>query len=394
MKLTDANVARLVLPDGKDDHIEFDDSVPGLGYRMRGSGSRSWVFQYRTGGRQRRLTIGAASALSAAAARATAVKLYARIKLGADPASEKERTRADDTFGAVLLSLYLKHKAERLRPRSFTELQRHLVVHAAPLHRLPFASVTRRDVSKVTAGVAGPVAANRVAASIAAFFAWGVREGLVDNSPAAVLNKRAERPRERVLSDDEIALVWAATGGSDQHSAIVRLLLLTGCRRQEIGGLLWSEIDFDRALVSLPGSRTKNARSREVPLSAPALEILARQPRREGCGGHVFGEGPRGFRGFAQGKAALDKRAPIARWVIHDLRRTVSTVMNGRLGIEPHVVEHLLGHVGGQSAIARVYNVSTYAREQRQAAAIWADHVAALAEGRTAKVVSFARPTQ
>jgi integrase len=104
------------------------------------------------------------------------------------------------------------------------------------------------------------------------FFTWCMREGLIDSNVVIATNKNHEGGgRERVLSDDELRAVWTATSGGDQHSAVVRLLLLTGARRDEIGGLKWDEIDFDDAMISLPGERTKTpncsiSRLRPLPL--------------------------------------------------------------------------------------------------------------------------------
>ncbi len=392
MRLTKDTVLRLTLPEGKTEALFADDRVPGLALRLREGGSRTWTFQYRIGRRQRRLTIGAAAALSVADAQAAAAKLHARVRLGEDPAAAKEQAIAaqGETFGAAA-SVYLDRQARRLRPRSLIEVRRHLLMHAKPLHKTPLAKISRRDVAGLVSTIAqssGPTAANRTGSSIAAYLAWAVREGWLEVNVAATINRLHEEPRSRVLTDDEYRRIWAATSGSDQYSAIVRLLMLGGWRRQEIGGLRWSEIDFDLALITLPAERVKTAQPHQIPLSAAMIAILKAQSRREGRD-DVFGEAQGGFRGWSQGKVALDKRAQISpRWVIHDLRRSFSTHLN-ELGVQPHVVEHLLNHVNGRSAISRTYNRATYAAEKRQALALWAEHLAAIVEERPAKIVTL-----
>jgi integrase len=375
--------------------LHWDSDIAGFGYRLRAGSNPTWVFQHRVGRKQRRITIGAATAISAKDARATAAGLYHRTKLGQDPAGDKAKAvqAQGETFKAAL-DIYLNRQAERLRPRSYVEVRRHLAVHAIPLHHLPLASIDRRTVAKLFAKLgdeSGPVAANRTRASCAAFLAWAMREGIADSNPIIGTNKAPERSRDRVLTNDELRKLWTATAGSDQHSAIVRLLLLTGCRREEIGGLAWQEIDFDRALITLPAARVKNARPFDLPLSDTAVEILKAQPRRAGRD-YIFGEGPsRGFRGWSQGKVALDQRASIAAWHLHDLRRTAATGM-ADIGILPHVIEAALNHQSGAKAgIAGIYNRASYANEKRQALDRWAEHVLAIVEGRDSKIVSLRR---
>ena len=271
MKLTDTNVSKLALPPGKTDAFFWDDDVTGLAVRLRSGGAKpTWVFQYRSGYRSRRMTLGAVSAMSASAARARAIQLYAQVKAGGDPASEKAKATAEqgETFLASL-NVYLKRQAERLRRRSFLEVRRHLVTHCKPLHKTPLAEIGRTDIARVVshlADSAGKVTANRIGSSCAAFFGWVIREGLVDNNPAATLNKQVETSRSRTLSDSELRTIWKATGATDQYGSIVRLVLLTGCRREEVGGLVWSEIDFDSATITLPPERTRTKREHIVPL--------------------------------------------------------------------------------------------------------------------------------
>src|SRR5262249_28732034 len=134
----------------------------------------------------------------------------------------------------------------------------------------------------------GAVTANRVRSTLSAMFAWGMREGLVLANPVINTNKREERPRERVLTDAELRLIWRALT-DNQYSTIVRLLMLTGQRLTEITGLRWSEIDFDRGVILLPGERTKNGRPHEIPMAKTVRSLLAAQPRSDGRE-FVFGD--------------------------------------------------------------------------------------------------------
>jgi integrase len=394
MRLTKRVVAELALPTGKAEALFADDRVPGLALRLREGGSRTWTFQFRVGRKQRRLTIGSASAISVADAQAAAAKLHARVKLGEDPAEAKQKAvAAQGETIAALLSVYLPRQRQRLRPRSMVEVERHLTVHARALHRLPADAVDRRAIAKVLARVGeenGPVAANLTRASLSAFFSWLCREGIRDDNPVIHTNVHAVAgSRERVLSDAEIKTVWAATSDGTEYGAIVKLLMLTGCRRNEIGGLKWTEVDLAKALIALPGARTKNNRPLDIPLTPGALALLETQPRKPDRD-FIFGRGKDGFMGWARGKIALDAGTHIEPWTLHDLRRSMSTVMHDRLGVQPHVVEACLGHVSGHKAgVAGVYNRASYANEKRRALDLWAEHIASLIEGRDPKVVAL-----
>src|SRR5262245_32776790 len=148
MKLTVGRVSALRLPPGKTDHIAFDDDVPGFGIRLRDGGSRSFVFQYKVGDRQRRMNLGAVSAVAFETARKTARNLYHRVKLGEDPASDRAdaKVRLAETLGATI-KLYLARQKSRLKPRSLVEVERHLLVHLRPLHSLPLTKIERRTIA-------------------------------------------------------------------------------------------------------------------------------------------------------------------------------------------------------------------------------------------------------
>jgi integrase len=175
--------------------------------------------------------------------------------------------------------------------------------------------------------------------------------------------------------------------------------MLVGCRREEVGSLRWSEVDFAAATVTLPPPRTKNKREHVIPLSPAALAILEERRRRKAVGASdlVFGRTGRGFRSWAVSKQALDARlaaagGPLAPWVLHDFRRALSTSLHERFNIQPHVVEAVLGHVGGHKAgVAGVYNKALYLTERRRALERWSEHVISLvsSEPAEAKIVSL-----
>jgi integrase len=409
MKLTNAIVTGLTLPAGKSDAIFFDDDLPGFGVRLRAGGRRTWICQYRIGAKQRRIKLGIVGALDVDKARSAAKNRLAQVALGGDPQADKviTRSKASITLSTVVES-YLTTKKTSLRPKSFEETERYLRKHWRPLLDLPVHKIERRTVAARLTEItvdSGPVAATRARAALSALLAWSVGQGLVDGNAVIGTNRPAESTsRDRVLTDAEIGEIWSACR-DDDYGRIIKLLVLTGQRRDEVGAMAWSEIDTDRSLWRIPSSRTKNKRQHVVALPGLALSIIAKADRRTGID-RIFGKGPAGFGGWSKAKAALDGRIfkarqeaagqrrgpaedmqPIAAWTVHDIRRSVATRM-AELGVLPHVIEAVLNHVSGhKSGIAGVYNRATYEREVRGALVLWADYVRSIVEGSERKVV-------
>jgi integrase len=396
MKFTVKNTGEVQLPAGSNDHVWWDDDITGLGIRLRAGGTRNWIYRYRIGSKQRSLILGSAKSVPLSVARKNASTLEARIRLGEDPALDRQNAKleADNTFG-VLATQYLETQKSKWRPGTYKEIERHLNKYASSLRRIPIAAVSQRSVANLLNSVAkesGDVTANRVRASLSALFGWTIKEGirLPEGNVASYTNKREEKSRERVLSNAELKAIWTACS-DDEFGAVVKLLLLTGQRRSEIGALQWNEIHDDQ--IVLPANRTKNKRAHVVPLSDAARTALHRF--RDGHGEFVFGRF--GFQAWDWDKRALDVRVaeagkPLEHWTLHDLRRTVATRM-AELGVQPHIIEAVLNHVSGhKGGVAGIYNRATYDKEKREALNLWAEHVMATVEGRAATVVPLKRP--
>jgi integrase len=402
-----ALLARLgSLPAGYD-KVHFDSDLPGYGLRVRGSGVHSLMVQYAIAGQSRRVVIGKFGSIDPGKAYNTGKDLLAQVRLGRDPAAEKEhaRTRAAETFGA-LLPRFLERQRTKQKPRSYEETERHLMKHCKAFHRQAVESLDRRAFATRLADIAkrnGPVAANRTRASLSAYCTWLAREGYVDANPVAFTNKAIENgARQRVLLDPELRTIWRALDPgepSDHYPTIIKLLLLTGARRDEIGGLRWSEVgELDKALITLPPERTKSRREHLIPLSNVAAQILAAQPHRTNPDGtprdHVFGIGlDRGYSGWSKSKSGLDaciaaaNHGKVFDWVLHDFRRTLSTNLHDRFGVPPHIVETILGHVSGHKAgVSGVYNRAIYLDERRDVLERWADFVMAVVNGKPASM--------
>jgi len=391
MRLTKGNLAKLALPAGKAEAIIFDSDMPGFGLRMRAGGKRTWIAQYRVGTKQRRITLGTPETLDADAARRRAKEALARVSLGEDPQTAKIEARAQAavTFGAVVPQ-YLAFVETRQRPGHHADTRRYFEKHWSPFARLGLATIDRQRVSVRLLELAkanGPFAANRARAALSAFYTWAIGAGVAHGNPVLGTNKPADEvPRDRVLSDTELALVWRCAGPGD-YGAIIRLLILTACRREEVAAMADSELQG--STWTIPGARTKNSLPLELPLPAAALAIVAAVDRREGRD-LIFGSRAGPFSGWSKCKAELDarmlaalkvergSRAVLAPWRHHDIRRTVATHM-GDIGVQPHVVEAVLNHISGSKAgVAGIYNRAACRDEKRAALALWAGHVQGL----------------
>jgi integrase len=408
MKLTAASIRSIEPIPPKTDRIEFDDAVPGFGVRARAGGSKVYVVQYAIGNKQRRMSLGNVALQGVDKARENAKDILAAVRMGNDPAGEKQRGRetATDTFKAVaerFLAFQKAHGGKEgrgLRPCSYVEVERHLMVHAKTLHGLLLAKIGRQDIATTINAVRAKhaITANRVRTSLSSFFSWSISEGLLDVNPVTGTKRTDENSRERVLSPAELSLIWNALE-DDHFGAIMKLLALTGQRAAEIAGMRWSELK-NGALVLSP-DRTKNAREHIVPLSDPARKIIEAQPRRAGDDGAlrdlIFGHRKGPFSGWGKSKEALEARItdkvgePLAHWTPHDLRRSFATHAAG-LGIQPHIIEVILNHVSGfRAGVAGIYNRNPYDAEKHTALATWADHLLAIVEGRESNVTPLRR---
>jgi integrase len=380
--------------EGKTERIVFDEDIKGFGLRLREGGSRTWIYQYRIGSKQRRMVLGSAKSVPLGVARENAGRFEARVKLGGDPAMDKEAARrsADETFG-VLVDQYMAARRSKWRPNTEREVTRHLMKYAKSLHRFPIAAVSQKNVAELLDKLAGDATRNRVRANLSTFFSWAIKKGidLPKGNIASYTEKHKENSRTRVLSEGELRAIWGACR-DNAFGAIVKLLLLTGQRKSEIGFLRWDEVREEQIL--LPGERTKNKRDHVVALSDAAKEIL--EKFRSDGRTHVFGRYDTGFGGWNTAKRELDARLADAGnalpyWTLHDLRRTVATGM-ADLGVQPHIVEAVLNHVSGhKGGVAGIYNRATYDKEKREALNLWAEHVVATVEGRKAVVVPLKR---
>ncbi|MCV0387639.1 MAG: integrase arm-type DNA-binding domain-containing protein [Nitrobacter sp.] len=389
-KLTNETVR--TLPAGPKGDAIYPDSdakqgVPGLYVRVRKSGARTYVIQWRQGSGQRRATVGKVGVLTLDDARKKARKLLVGIDEGNDPIAAKARARVSNKllFEATAKD-YLDARAADMKASSLDQCRRHLQLYFKPFNRLAISKIDRPLIAaelRTIAKARGAVQADRSRSTLSAFYAWCIGEGYANENPVIGTNKAsADVGRDRVLTDAELVRIWNALPAGS-YSRIVRLLMLTGQRRDEIGALRWSEVSGlspsfeEKSAINLPKERTKNSRPHLVPLSPQAVAVLSEAIMIEGRD-LVFGEGQGGFSGFSKCKERLDAKLDLPAWTLHDLRRTMATRM-ADLGVQPHVIEAVLNHVSGhKSGVAGIYNRSTYADEKRAALNLWGAHIATI----------------
>jgi integrase len=437
-KLTDAGIQRYKAPPGK--RVEyFDATLPGFGLRVAGptprnpEGRKSWVLFYRFGGDQKRLTIEPPyPALGLAEARKRAGDALAILTQGRDPGAAKAEQKAEtarkrDTVAAVVEDFIKRHlEGKRRAERYITETRRNFNNHVLPRWGdRDIASITRRDVidlldaivdqgskfktpdGKVKHVAGGPIAANRVLAAVRAMLNWALRRGIIETTPAALVERPGEETqRERTLTADELrAILPAAKGLGCPTGPYFQMVLLTGQRRREVARMAWADIDLIERTWTIPAAETKAARGHVVPLSAAAVELLESLPRitTRGEAGRIVAspwifttKGAAPLCSYTAAKRRLDaavakSRAaagaePLPAWGIHDLRRTAATEMT-RLGVTRFVVGRVLNHA--DRSVTGIYDRHTYLPEKRHALDVWARYLDGLMNPAEGKVVEL-----
>jgi integrase len=376
--ITESSAKDLKLERGKTDLIRFDDKIAGFGVRVRrldsGEIARSYVYQYKVGDRQYRSSLGKVDGITAKQARELAQGHAIKLKTGINPAEEQRAMRARSTAPTLNAAVeqYLAAMATTRRENTLLAARRYLAGWQKKFGDRTLDEITPREVAAYLDTIAGDAAANRACISLSAFYVWARKKHLCSTNPTTETERRrVGDPRDRVLSDKEVIAVWQATGADHDHDRVVRMILLTGCRRNEIAQLKWSEVDLDAGTILIAKERSKNRVAHLVPLVDEAKAILQAQPR---TGDSVFGK--KGFVSFGPNKVILDRRVQLGEpWQLRDLRRTVRSGLS-RLGVAPHVAEAVINHVPPK--LIRTYDRYSYVNEKREALERWAGHIRVL----------------
>lgn len=391
-----------------------DGALQGLYLIVQPSGVKSWAVRYRHATKPRKMTLGGYPAISLADARKEAQKALRLVSEGRDPATEK--ADADDARPAhmdlvpAVLDEFVSRYVEVKNSQSYIdETKRIIEADLKPAWKQKLIkAVTKRDVLRLLDKIVdrgAPIMANRVRALLSKFFAWCVERDIIEFSPMVSIKPPSkETTRDRVLSDDEIALVMQACDAiGAPFGPMVKMLLLTGQRRTEVASARFSEFEIggNDQLWVIPPDRAKNKKEHFVPLTSAVLSLVNSLPRiapEEGKKAIFLftTTGKTAVSGFSKAKKAVDaamlevlrkaavedERDPeavkLVPWTFHDIRRTVASGM-ARLNVAVHVVEAVLNHRSGSiKGVAAVYNRYDYADEKRDALLTWANHLKAL----------------
>jgi len=379
-----------------------DGGCPGLYLVVEPTGTRSWAHRYRHRGASKKRTLGSANegGLSLAAARHAVAAARHRLGRGGDPATAPHPVAptgvaTSDSVEAAVASFLELHAYRKTRLNSARATEYSFNRFVLPAWRgRPVVSITRRDVIDLIETVAAdaPYSANRLLAALSKFFNWLCGRDVLSVSPAAGVERpHKEIARQRTLDHGELRVLWRACEGEGAFGVALRLMILTGCRRNEASAMTWDEIDEKRRLWRLPASRSKNHREHEVPLSSQAWAILDALPQINGSEFVFTTDGRTPIIGWAKAKARISAKAGLdaTSWRLHDLRRTAASGMQ-RLGVSVPVVEKALNHQGGVfRGIVSTYQTHDYADEIRVAFQKWGDHVERLISGKPAKVITL-----
>jgi len=371
----------------------WDQQVRGFGCRASKQGIVSFFAMRRPRGSDKsvRLKVGDFPTMSLSEARQRARALLVEMQDGGDPRArmaEEARAAAAEkasTFGAVAEAFIARHLASKRTARHIERLIRRELIPR--WGERPISSVTRADVIALVDEIVDrghSESARLVLAYVRRLFGWAVPRYDLQHAPTDHLSTTdlvgVKKPRQRVLSDREIALIWRATEGTEAtyYGPFARLLLLTGVRRTELGRATWTEFDLDAAMWTIPPGRMKSDEPHVVPLSPMAVEILRSLPRGRGyvIGGTQIHYGRAKHRLDAR-IASLHGGKPILPWVWHDCRRSVRTGLS-RLGTAPHIAELCIGH--RQPGLHRTYDLHKFDAEKRHAFNAWAAHVLRIVE--------------
>jgi integrase len=400
------------------DYFVWDEMLKGFGVKVTATGSKIFVYQFRLGGRgtsTQRFRIGDAESWKAAVARIEAKSLERKVDQGIDPieaqkqalAEKQRQAEADADTVRSLLPTFIADEYSTRGKTSGTEVKRIFEKYIFPkIGNRPVAKVTSADIEAILDGLLArnvPIMANRTLSALRRFFRWLKRKKRkITSNPTEDLDApSAEADRDRVLTSEEIRVIWrAADLMGAPYGPFVQMLFLTAQRRDEVAGMCDAELDLRAGIWMLARERTKNRQAHVVPMPQAALQVWGKLETAGKLGLRFTTTGKAPISGYSQYKRRLDEKVlevlkgeavergedpervePLAPWRIHDIRRTVRTAL-AQLGASENVAERLLNHATYSArratSVSLVYNRYKYLAERRQAIEAWASLLASI----------------
>lgn len=369
-------IVRLPVP-AKDEVRYWHPEVSGLYLRVRAGGSRTWMLQYRdAAGAKRKLTLGRSPTMTAATAAKAAETNLARLAVGDDPAAARDEAKAKAASAVTIGTLveeYLTDATKKVSASYLSDNRRYLTRDLKPLLGIVAADLTLDAMSTALGKIKKSTAHNRAKAALTTFLKHAAGKGAIRAElyyAARLLPMNAETNRDRVLSDDEMARIWKAADDGTNGGAIVQLLMLTGLRKNEVGGLHSSEVDREKGIITIPPKRMKAGVAHIIPITPMIATML---PDIEGF---LFGKTPDApFSGWSRVKDRIDAGTKaedgsnLLDWVIHDFRHTISTHLNEQPDANPDLIDRLLAHA--RKGTEGKYNHATLIEAKRKLLLQW-----------------------
>ena len=371
--------------------IDYRDDNNGswnLMFRVEPWGSKSWAVRYRVGSERKLLTLGAYPGVTLSKARSRSLEIAALVSEGINPEdAEKEARGKSMTFGDLAseyIQLYCKDNQ-----KSWDQTERIFNNHILPtLGRVTLLELDRGKVIELLdkleeKGLTAQV--NRVLSQIKAAFSWAVesRDYLTVNPIATLHAKKRrvpEKSRQRVLSGDEVKALWnVADTLTPPSNQLVKVLILTGQRRDEVRCMRWEELDLKKKQWLIPGSRNKAKRNHLVPLGPEVVKLIKEVPRIKKSEWVFSVSGDKPYAGMKRLKEILDRDSGLKSWTIHDLRRTFRTGLSA-LAVPPEIRTRCMNHATG-SKLDGVYDMYEFVEEKRAAMTAWAKYVERVVAG-------------
>ena len=398
-RLTDRTLRSLKRADPGRRYEVMDLETRQFGVRVNDRGLVSFILIARfTSKNPARRHLGEYPSMSLAEARERAKEWRNLLKQGKDPSVEEEKRRQEeqrrhaDTFAVVTDAYFAFVRRKGLRRANEIErdMRREFVAHWGDR---PITDITWLDLkARIDAAINrdAPYEAHRIFANASRLFNWireqgtyGVTSPCDGRRPSSIIGPK--EARTRVLDDDELRALWAASHRVRYpYGFIVRTLMLTGQRKSEVSEARWNEIDFDKKLWSIPVARVKSKQAHVVPLTEDVVSLLKDLPHfRRGDYLFTANRGSGSVKGFSRMKVGFDKVVnaalgrEIAPYVLHDIRRTVRTRLSA-LPISDKVAELVIGHT--QQGLHKVYDQHAYLDEKRHALELWATKLRAIIE--------------